>query len=67
VADFPKVDGSFSQSRSLIFPKSVAHFLKDGTKFYPLAFLHNKAGFRHFRGEVMLLTSETAFIMILPP
>jgi len=33
VAHFPKVGGSFSQSRWLIFPKSVAHFPKVGGSF----------------------------------
>ena len=32
-AHFPKVGGSFSQSRWLIFPKSVAHFPKVGGSF----------------------------------
>ena len=54
VTDFPKVGGSFSQSRWLSFPKSVAHFPKVGGSFSQsrwLIFLKSVAHFPKVGGS----------------
>ena len=48
VAHFPKVRGSFSQSRWLIFPKSAAHFPKVGGSFSQSRWLTFPKSVAHF-------------------